>query len=168
MFILVFIVMFGPKKGFIGVYSSAWTVNSLFQLLTHYKSTVFSSRNFIPHYLQFTIITSRLTTYILFTFWLFFFFFGEILLLILLNYSVTVDTILSTSFFTVKQHIIFYISSMSSYLTTQINFYIFFLTSSALLYLVNLSFQSQYWLFRHTYWNSTLTSIVILYLYFAF
>ena len=98
----------------------------------------------------------------------FFFFFGEILLLVILNYSVTIDTIMSTSFFNIKQHIIFYISSMSNYLSTQINFYIIFLTSSSLLYLINLSFQSQYWLFRHTYWNSILTSCVIIYLYFTF
>lgn len=168
MFILVFIVMFGPKKGFIGVYSSSWTVTGLFQNLTLLKSSNSQNGNMLTHRFQFTVITSKLTTYFLFSFWIFFFFFGEILLLVILNYSVTIDTIMSTSFFNIKQHIIFYISSMSSYLSTQVNFYIIFLTSSALLYLINLSFQSQYWLFRHTYWNSVLTSLVIVYLYLSF
>jgi hypothetical protein len=168
MFILVFIVMFGPKKGFIGVYSSAWSLTGLFQNLTLLKSSNINLKSTLTHRFQFTIITSKLTTYVLFTFWIFFFFFGEILLLVILNYSVTVDTIMSTSFFNIKQHIIFYISSMSNYLSTQINFYIFFLTSSSIIYLLNLSFQSQYWLFRHTYWNSTLSCIVVLYLYFSF
>ena len=164
MFILIFIVMFGPKKGYIGVYASSWRLEGLFQNLTLLKSPL-ESKPKLTYRFQYTAITSRLTTYFLFIFWLFFFFVGEALLLVILNYSVTIDTITSTSFFNIKQHIIFYTLSMPSYLTSQINFYIFFLTSSSVCYLLNLSFQSQYWLFRHTYWNSILLLSIIVYLY---
>jgi hypothetical protein len=68
MFILVFIVMFGPKKGYIGVYSTSWTVSNVY-----FNSLIININQF--SYLQYTIITSRLTTYLLFMFWLFFFFF---------------------------------------------------------------------------------------------
>jgi len=68
MFILVFIVMFGPKKGFIGVYSSAWSVTGLFQNLTLLKASKAGLKSSVTHRFQFTIITSKLTTYVLFTF----------------------------------------------------------------------------------------------------
>jgi hypothetical protein len=68
MFILVFIVMFGPKKGFIGVYSSAWTVTGLFQNLTLLKASNLNGGHNFLHRFQFTIITSKLTTYVLFAF----------------------------------------------------------------------------------------------------
>jgi len=153
MFILVFIVMFGPKKGFIGVYSTSWVISS----------TYFSWNNFTN--LQYTIITSRLTSYILFVFWLFFFFFGEILLLLIFNYSTLTDSITSTSFFTIKQHIIFYIFLNTQYLLLQINFYIFILTISAVLYLFNLIFQSSYRLFYYNYLITTTLFLITLYLY---
>ena len=148
MFILIFLVMFGPKKGFIKTYASGWESLNLVS-----KSTTFAlsgvSKALVRF--QFTIITSRLTTYVLFSFWIFFFFFGESLLLIMLNYTTVIDSINSHSFFIIKQHIIFYLNTGSTYLLTQINFFIYFLTSSAVIYLLNLNFRSQYWLFRHTY-----------------
>ena len=165
MFVLVFLVMFGPKKGFIHTYSSGWDSNTLpannatlVQTGVTYSASKYSR-------FQFTIITSRLTTYVLFSFWIFFFFFGESLLLLTLNYSSTVDTITSHSFFVVKQHIIFYLNSGSGYLLNQINFFIYFLTSSAIVYLLNLNFRSQYWLLRHTFTNTCLVSSVVLFSY---
>ena len=161
MFILVFLVTFGPKKGFINTYSSGWNSNTL----THNNATASNSLqtqklNNYSRY-QFTIVTSRLTSYVLFSFWIFFFFFGESLLLITLNYSSTIDTITSNSFFIIKQHIIFYLNSSSSYLLSQINLFIYFLTSSSVIYLLNLNFRSQYWLFRHSYANTVLTSLIV-------
>ena len=138
MFMLVFLVMFGPKKGFVNTYSSGWDGN----YLTHKNALLRTPQNLLKF--QFTIVTSRLTTYILFSFWIFFFFFGESLLLIMTNYTTTVDAISSNSFFIIKQHIIFYLNTGSNSLLQQINFFIYFLTSSAVLYLLNLNFRSQY------------------------
>jgi hypothetical protein len=148
MFVLVFLVMFGPKKGFVKTYSSGWDAANLLSKQAVGAESA-PKKNIIRY--QFTIITSRLTSYMLFSFWIFFFFFGESLLLIMLNYTTVVDSINSHSFFIIKQHIIFYLNTGSSYLLTQINFFIYFLTSSSILYLINLNFRSQYWLFRHTY-----------------
>jgi hypothetical protein len=73
MFTLVFLVMFGPKKGSIAAYSSAWDFNFLkhSQALVYYLKSV--SHNNIVHALKyrfhFTAVTSRSTSYFLFTFW---------------------------------------------------------------------------------------------------
>jgi hypothetical protein len=162
MFILVFIVMFGPKKGYIGVYSSSWTVNTLYY---KFSSSVKNFNLIQISYLQYTIITSRLTSYLLFSFWLFFFFFGEILLLLVFNYSTLIDSITSTSFFLIKQHLVFYIFTISQYLLVQINFYILMLTMSAILYLMNFIFQSNYNLFYTNYFTTGLLFITIFYYY---
>ena len=162
MFILVFLVMFGPKKGFIKTYSSGWDASNLTTKQTLSASSE-SKKNMLRY--QFTIVTSRLTSYMLFSFWIFFFFFGESLLLVMLNYTTVVDSINSHSFFIIKQHIIFYLNTGSSYLLTQINFFIYFLTSSSVLYLLNLNFRSQYWLFRHTYLINTILFPLIWILY---
>ena len=167
MFILVFLVMFGPKKGFINTYSSAWQSSTLIQNNTTLEQSKALQNLVNYNRFQFTIITSRLTTYVLFSFWIFFFFFGESLLLITLNYSSTTDSITSNSFFLIKQHVIFYLNSSSSYLLSQINFFIYFLTGSSVLYLLNLNFRSQYWLFRHTYVNATLTSLIVIFSYWS-
>ena len=167
MFILVFLVMFGPKKGFINTYSSAWQSSTLIQNNTTLEQSKALQNLVNYNRFQFTIITSRLTTYVLFSFWIFFFFFGESLLLITLNYSSTTDSITSNSFFLIKQHVIFYLNSSSSYLLGQINFFIYFLTGSSVLYLLNLNFRSQYWLFRHTYMNATLTSLIVIFSYWS-
>ena len=92
MLILVFVVSFGPKKGTILTYSSYWYANfyNNFQLLS---STLVNNLNksslkrLMVHRFQFTIITSRTTIYLLFSFWCFFFFFGEILLLLTFKVS---------------------------------------------------------------------------------
>lgn len=167
MFVLVFLVMFGPKKGFINTYSSAWQSSTLVQNNTTLRQSNVLQNLVNYNRFQFTIITSRLTTYVLFSFWIFFFFFGESLLLITLNYSSTTDSITSNSFFLIKQHVIFYLNSSSSYLLGQINFFIYFLTGSSVLYLLNLNFRSQYWLFRHTYVNATLTSLIVIFSYWS-
>jgi len=86
-------------------------------------------------------------------FWVFFFFFGESLLLLTFNFTTPVDAINSFSFFSLKQHVIFMTSGLSASLLSSISFYIYFLTTSAFLYLVNINFITSY----VYYWCSTIT-----------
>ena len=128
----------------------SWKYNYTAQkwiILTSTKSYVYKH--------NFTSVTSRSTSYILFSFWIFFFFFGEFLLLLLFNYVSLFDSVTSHSFFLIKQHIIFLTSSLSAKLTDSINFYIYFLTSSSLLYLINLNYILNYNFFK----NNLLTYI---------
>ena len=166
MFFLVFLVMFGPKKGSIVAYSSAWDFNFLkhSQAITQYLNTVtFAGLNHSLKYrFHFTTVTSRSTSYFLFSFWLFFFFYGETLLLVVFNYSTPIDTITSSSFFTIKQHIIFFLTTTSSQLTSHINFYIYFLTSCAFMYLINLNYSYNYNYFKQSTINSGLILSVTL------
>ena len=167
MFILNFIVMFGVKKGSIVVYKSAWSSllsTQVFSLFYTYRT--YSFRELSKMYLyrfHYTAITSRTTSYFLFAFWLFFFFFGESLLLILFNYMTPIDSITSHSFFLVKQHVIFLTESLSSKLTSTINFYIYFLTTCSFLYLINLNFTLNYNFFRKTTLITTVPSIILLF-----
>ena len=132
MFFLVFLVMFNIKKGSIVAYSPNWYfsiyTNLRTSILANYNNKSFSKNwktLFLNRY-QFTSITSRSTTYFLFGFWLFFFFYGETLLLVLFNYSTLTDTIPSSSFFLIKQHVVFLLITSSTKLLSCINFYIFF------------------------------------------
>jgi hypothetical protein len=115
------------------------------------------------HKYQFTALTSRLTSYMLISFWVFFFFFGESLLLVLFNYSTPIDTIESSNFLVIKQHVIFFIQTSSSKLLKYINFFIFFLTLNSFFYMMNLVYSYNYRYFLY----STLNSVfIILLLYF--
>jgi hypothetical protein len=111
---------------------------------------------------QFTSITSRSTSYFLFSFWIFFFFFGEQLFLVLFNYSTLVDSIISSSFFTIKQHVTFLLITSPSKLVTHINFYILFLTTCSFLFLFNLNYATQYAYFRR--YNFLLGIILLIFL----
>ena len=152
MFILVFLVMFGPKKGSIIAYAPNWEFNFNLQfssLIQFSKSWLKNNQhldliNLLKYRFHFTTITSRFTSYVLFSFWIFFFFYGETLLLVVLNYSTPVDTITSSSFFTIKQHIIFFLTTTSAKLSNHINFYIFYLTSCSFMFLINFNFYYNY------------------------
>jgi hypothetical protein len=130
MFILSFIVMFGPKKGALVAYSGIWDHNpitnsiSLFNDNIRFSKGGYSLVKSLTIRFHFTVVTSRLTSYFLFSFWLFFFFYGESLLLIMFNYTTLVDSISSSSFSTIKQHVIFFLTTTPSKLTSYINFYI--------------------------------------------
>jgi hypothetical protein len=166
MFILVYLVMFGPKKGSIVAYISAWEFNTTKHLNAVVLKGV-SSASVLSYRLQFTTITSRLTSYVLVSFWLFFFFYGETLLLVVFNYSTPIDTITSSSFFTIKQHVVFFITTTPSKLLSYINFYIFFLTSCAFVYLTNLNYIYNYNYFRLSVINSSLTTtLALVYLFY--
>lgn len=163
MFILVFLVMFGPKKGSISAYSANWDFKNGLQLpgllQTNNGNKV---QSLLKYRFHFTSVTSRFTSYVLFTFWIFFFFYGETLLLVVLNYSTPIDTISSSSFFTIKQHIIFFLTTTSAKLTGHINFYIFYLTSCAFIFLINFNFYYNYNSLRLNYINSSLINIITL------
>jgi len=163
MFTLVFLVMFNIKKGSVIAYSSTWGYNFSYQL-NLLLNTMKEGRIllFLKYRFHFTAITSRFTTYVLFLFWIFFFFYGEVLLLVVLNYSTPIDTILSSSFFIIKQHIIFYLLTISSKLTSHINFYIFYLTLSAFLFLLNYNYVYNYNFNKINYYNTVRPNIIII------
>jgi hypothetical protein len=169
MFFLIFLVMFGPKKGSIVAYSSAWDFNFVkhSQAIVHYLNSLNTSSliHSLKYRFHFTTVTSRSTSYFLFSFWLFFFFYGETLLLVVFNYSTPVDTITSSSFFTIKQHIIFFLTTTSTQLTSHINFYIYFLTSCAFMYLINLNYSYNYSYFKQSTLNSGLIPAIVLIAY---
>ena len=133
------------------------------------NNNFFSKKKNLKHFMnlyiyryQFTTITSRSTSYFLFFFWLFFFFFGESLLMLIFNFTTPVDTISSTSFFLVKQHIIFLTDSLSNKLVSSINFYIYLLTTLSLMYLVNLNYISNYSYFKQSTVNMIVPMVLIL------
>ena len=168
MFFLIFLVMFNIKKGSITVYLGNWLFKFNQNNNNGYtKNSFIYTKNWYNLYLhkyQFTALTSRLTSYILLTFWVFFFFFGETLLLILFNYSTPIDTIPSSNFLVIKQHVIFFLNSSSSKLLKYINFFIFFLTLNAFFYMINLNFSYNYKYFYY----STINSIFIIILSFFY
>ena len=172
MFFLIFLVMFNIKKGSIIVYISNWgfkfNLNSFITTYLWNKDGLLPSKaswyNAFSHKYQFTALTSRLTSYMLLSFWIFFFFFGESLLLVLFNYSTPIDTITSSNFMVIKQHIIFFLVSSSSKLLKYINFFIFFLTLNSFMYMMNLSFSYSYRYFMYSTQNSILI-IITAYLY---
>jgi hypothetical protein len=157
MFIIPFLVLFNIKKGHSSIYAIFWA----FSPSTIAKSITKASYLFkiIPWYLnasstvrfQFTALTGRVTTYVLFIFWVFFFFFGESLLLLLLNFSDLNDTIPSGFFFTFKGHISFSLNTFSMLLSQSIMFFIIFFTLSSFYFLVSLRYDMNY-----NYFNSFL------------
>ena len=171
MFILTFVVIFNTKKGAVSVYRGGWNTLLLSQVtlikggltLSFFKKRATSITNAALYRFHFTIVTSRTTSYLLFTFWVFFFFFGESLLLLTFNFVTPVDTISSSSFFSLKQHIIFMTNGLSSFLLGSVNFYIYFLTISAFLYLINLGCLSSY-----TYYYSNVTTMLLMFTVFFF
>ena len=145
MFMLVFLVMFGPKKGSIVAYAPNWDFNFIKQLVLVSGKRDLGFKVLTHSFkFQFTCITSRLTTYFLFSFWLFFFFFGEILLLVIFNYVSTVDAITGNSFTVIKQHMIFYLLTIPTKLSVHINTYIYFLTSCSFFYMINFVYSYSY------------------------
>jgi len=170
MLILVFVVSFGPKKGTILTYSSYWYANfyNNFQLLS---STLLNNLNksnlkwIMIHRFQFTIITSRTTIYLLFSFWCFFFFFGEILLLLTFNYNNLTDLIPSNFFMFTKSHVIFLMDNGNAYLNDVIFFYILFFTTCSILFLLNLRYSFNYNFFQHQFLIDTLFILINLYLF---
>ena len=170
MLILVFVVSFGPKKGTLLSYATYWYTNSYlnFWLLLNTVTSATSLKEvltFMRSDFQFTIITSRITTYVLFLFWCFFYFFGESLLLMTFNFNNLNDLIPSSFFTHLKTHMIFLTSNSNSYLTTTIMYYIVFFTASAILFLLNLKYSFNYNFFKHQFYIDLLFILVNIYLF---
>jgi len=171
MFLLVFIVFFGPKKSTLTAYSTFWNIN--FQItnkvIFNYFNNSVKNYNFFNYFnlyrYQFTVITCRTTTYVLLSFWFFFFFFGEFLLLVLFNYSSISDSISGDFFFMFKNHSIFNTAISSFNLSNIILFYILFLTSSSLIFLLNLKYTVSY---NYLTINSLFDMFFIFFLFFLF
>jgi NADH:ubiquinone oxidoreductase subunit 5 (subunit L)/multisubunit Na+/H+ antiporter MnhA subunit len=170
MLILVFVVSFGAKKGTILTYANYWYSNfyNNFQLLSttlNNKNSQTNLKHLLKHRFQFTIITSRTTIYLLFSFWCFFFFFGEILLLLTFNYNNLTDLIPSNFFMFTKSHVIFLMDNGNAYLNDVIFFYILFFTTCSLLFLLNLRYSFNYQFFQHQFLIDILFIIINLYLF---
>lgn len=150
MFILVFVVSFGTKKGTLPTYSSLWTslYSQSFALFVNAKDLRSPNLSFFYKYnfyrFQHTALTSRLTVYILALFWCFFFFFGESLLLITFNYNTLADLIPSGFFVFIKSHAIFMTDSGNAFLGDAIFFFILFFSTSAASFLFNLKYTYAY------------------------
>lgn len=175
MFILIHVVLFGPRKGNLASYSSYWTflftknnqltVNSaekstLYQVQKPYTPTLVSNNAalvMVPGF-QFTSVTSRLTTLVLCTFWVSFFCFGETFMLILFNYQTLTDLIPSSFFTNTKTHSVFQTPWVASTkLSDLVMVLIIFFTTCSFIYLSTLSHFANY-----KYLTTVLISEVVL------
>ena len=150
MFILIFVVFFGIKKGTLPAYSWSWP-STLLHSLSLISTTVGKDESFASSFrqktlfrFQHTAITSRTTIYLLASFWFFFFFFGESLLVLVLNYNTLTDLIPSAFFNITKSHTIFMTSSSNAYLSDTIFFFICFFTTTSLTFLLTLRYTHIY------------------------
>ncbi len=163
MFILIFVVSFGSKKGVLAAYSWAWTsvFSNSFRVVA--ATTLSSAHNLqvlrlkMLYRFQHTALTSRPTIYLLASFWCFFFFFGESLLLITLNYNTLTDLIPSHFFLITKSHMIFMTHSSNLYLGDTIFFFICFFTTASFMFLMALRYTH---LYTYTRFSCTLDLIV--------
>lgn len=169
MMVLIFVVIFGIKKGSIVAYSGSWlNKNSVNNNLSFNNRLNRLNRNsFITKY-SFTSITSRTTSYFLISFWIFFFFYGEYLLMIIFNYTTLYDSVNSSSFFFIKQHYIFFLNTIPNKLISYINFYIIFLTSCSIKFLINLNYSNNYNNFRINYFRDFLLFKFIIFYFIIF
>lgn len=113
---------------------------------------------------QFTILTARSTIYVLFFFWVFFFSFGESLFSLLFNFSTLTDTISSNFFFSFKYHTIFYLNTHTAYLGNTMMFYIFFFTFSAVIFLLNLRYNFNYFYISNLFFYELILICLLAYL----
>jgi hypothetical protein len=150
MLILISVVSFGPKKGALSAYAEYWHANfyRTTQLMANAalkpKSCLSSALDekrlsqSLGMQLQFTIMTSHPTVYVLFGVWLFIFFFGEILLLLVFNFQTLTDLIPSHFFMTTKNHVVFLLDNSNNFLISRIFELILFCTTCSVLFLLNL------------------------------
>lgn len=136
---LVFLVTFGPKKGIISIYQHVWQFNYFFYQSFFFFGSQFNKINQITRF-QFTVVTGRLTSLILFFFWIFCFFFGEYFLMILFDYSSISDSIFFTLFTTIKHLSAFNSAYGTLWTSDTLMFVILFFTACALAFLINLRY----------------------------
>jgi len=154
MFILLFIVAFGTKKGTLATYAFAWKTifsKSLLALVnTNPAATKKDWARLYRYRFQHTALTSHPTVLLLLTFWCFFFFFGESLLLLTFNYNSLTDLIPSSFFTFVKTHVIYMTFSSNAFLGDSIFFFILFFSTTSAAFLLNLRYTHSYSYNRRT------------------
>ena len=171
MFILVFVVSFGTKKGTLATYSSAWSPvysSSNFAIFRYLSSGKVDIKSFIKlqtYRFQHTALTSRPTVYVLVAFWCFFFFFGESLLLLTFNYNTLVDLIPSGFFVFTKSHAVFMTHSSNALLGDTIFFFILFFTTTAGAFLLNLKYTYTYSYTKLTAFVDLASCLLVLYFF---
>ena len=167
MFILIFIVAFGTKKGALAAYSPQWSsyLRRAFQGGVNLTQIAQSTTSFLVLRIQHTALTSRATSYTLFTFWVFFFFFGESLLLVLFNYNSLTDVIPSSFFVFIKAHLPFMLDNSNSFLGETVFFFISFFTPAAFLFLFSLKYSFNYSYIRSSWVVDLLFTLWLAYLY---
>jgi NADH-quinone oxidoreductase subunit L len=171
MFLLIFTVVFGIKKGTLSTYQLFWKFKEFlnFQILINFFKknknflNVLNLNNYYRY--QFTIITCRTTVYILFFFWIFFFFFGEFFLLILFNYSSLTESITGNFFLTTANHTVFNYNLSSFDAITILNYYLYFFLFAALIFLLNLTYTFNYFYYNLTWKIDFFFFILLLYLF---
>lgn len=173
MFLLVFVVLFGPKKSLLVTYSTFWNFRfySLSPTIINFLRGRTSRYNLEFHSTiayQFTLLTSRPTSYILFFFWCFFFFFGESLFLILFNFSTLIETIPSNFFFNIKTHVPFVLNYNNFFLNETIMFYIIFFTICAIFFLLNLRYTFNYDYIKTNFFFDSLLLVIVVFFLFNF
>jgi len=171
MFILIFIVSFGTKKGTLSAYASGWYVlystslQTLFNYEKSHRPYALACSKLYLYRFQHTALTSRTTVYVLAAFWCFFFFFGESLLLVTFNYNTLTDLIPSGFFMFTKSHVIFNTFSSSAFIGDTVFFFIMFFTSAAVGFLLNLRYSFSYSYTRQTATVDLVTTLVVLYFF---
>lgn len=170
MFILIFVVSFGTKKGSTSAYGPSWHTiytDSLSVIEAFWGSSTASDtrrKQLRVSRFQYSILTSRTTIYVLASFWCTFFFLGESFLLLTLNYSTLVDLIPSAFFLITKSHVIFNTFSSSLILNEVVFFYILFFTVAAMAFLINLKYSFAY---QYTKTQFTIDTAVIGFVFFV-
>ncbi len=173
MFILVYVVLFGPKKGNLASYSAYWGFlfsrnNQLVVNAEKQKQGIKLFGNNLMHGFQFTPVTSRLTTIVLFSFWTFFFCCGESFMLILFNYQTLTDLIPSCFFTQSKTHSVFQTTFIASTkLSNLIMVLIIFFTTCSFIYLSSLSHFSHYKYLTTVFTVEAVLTVITAYLFYS-
>lgn len=135
MFLLVFSVAFGPKKGVSSVYYTL--LNNDITNLNFFSSKLKNSiSNFSIIKYQHSLFLSKFTSIVLFSFWLGFSFIGEDLLLVFFNFNTPIESIYSNFFLSFKSFFSYSILNFSTLTVDIIFFYIVLFTFIAINFLI--------------------------------
>lgn len=149
MFVLIFIVIFGPKKGNLNTYLDFWSFKNLNEFFNLNTTGGARFTSLVP-LTQFTVATCRTTVYVLTLFWIFFIFFGEFLFSIMYNFSTLTDAISSNYFFFFKSHSIFFLNNSSELLSNLLMSYIYFFLVTGVYFLITLKYSVNSFYYKTT------------------
>ena len=168
MTMLLFFAVFGPKKSTLLSYSTFWNYKNFYNFFFFLKKPSFfvnTLTNAIYVRFQFAAVTSNLTSLILFSFWIFFFFFGESFLLLLFNFSSLNDTIGGSYFASFKNFTVFNFLLLSHKLHLSLNFFIYFFSSCAFIFLLKLRYA---FIYKYFLFESKFNYLIIFLFFFIF